>query len=87
MKGSRDTAVMEREGQCEPGKLKNAGYDLIKWLTRDNVTDIISVDVSDSTIGYLHIHSRVYLQIHISIYYQIHGRIFTDTGLRIFTDA
>ena len=37
--------------------------------------------MSDSTRGYLQIHSKGYLQIHLMIYLQIHGRIFTDTGL------
>ena len=46
--------------------------------------------MSNSTRGYLQIHSKEYLQmhskeylqIHLKIYLQIHGRIFTDTGYR-----
>ena len=43
-------------------------------LTRYNVIDIISVDVSDSTRGYLHIHSRGYLQVHSRGYLQVHSK-------------
>ena len=65
---------IEDEGQCEQGKPENAGYDLIERLTRDNVTDIISVDVSESNRGYLHIHSRGYLQLHSRGYLQVHSK-------------
>ena len=64
---------IECEGQCEQGKLKNAGYNLILWLTRDNVTDI-SVDVGNIyryivwdiyryILGYIYRYMIGYLQI------------------------
>ena len=56
---------IEREGQCNHGKLENAGNDLIKWLTRDNVTDIISVDVGN-----------IYRYIVVDIYRYILGYIY-----------
>ena len=66
---------IEREGQCEQGKLENAGYNLIKWLTRDNVTDIISVDVGNI---YRYIGGDIYR--YMVGYLQIQG--FADSRYR-----
>ena len=53
-------------------------------LTSDNVTHIISVDMSDRTRGYFQIHSSRYLQIHNKWYLQIHTRGYLQIHLRIY---
>ena len=57
-------------------------YNFKDRITRDNVTDIISLDVSDSTRGYLHIHSRGYLQEHSRGYLQVHNKEYLQMHRR-----